>query len=362
MAEILETHEPQVKKSRKEEQAQVANELLAATPDAKIDQSLSNNPIEKSKVFAGNAADEKMNVFIWDMDETLILLKSLLNGTYAMAFNGLKDMHKGVEIGRRWENLILQICDEFFFYEQVENYNEPFLEALSEFDDGRDLSDYNFSKDSLEPPYDDLNKRKLAYRHRFIAQKYAQGLHNILDEERMKFWNNLYELTDVYTERWLSSARTFLQQSSGGNRISTPLTVPLASAVNPTDLKCRNLNVLVTSGSLIPSLVKCLLFQLDDFIMHQNVYSSWEVGKRQCFSWIKERFNGPGIKFCVIGDGSEECEAAETMGWPFIGIDLRPSGSHRFPGLTMKMVNHYFDIIYGGPAPENDDEQSVTVI
>ncbi|KAL6008492.1 hypothetical protein ACLOJK_034004 [Asimina triloba] len=74
--------------------------------------------------------------------------------------------------------------------------------------------------------------------------------------------------------------------------------------------------------------------------------SSLEVGKLQCFSWIKERFNGPGVQFCVIGDGMEECEAAHTMRWPFIRIALPPNGFHRFPGLTTKMVDHYIDVIY----------------
>lgn len=73
----------------------------------------------KGKATAEKSTNEKMNVYIWDMDETLILLKSLLNGTYASAFNGSKDVQKGIEIGKSWETHILQICDEFFFYEQV---------------------------------------------------------------------------------------------------------------------------------------------------------------------------------------------------------------------------------------------------
>ncbi|RRT82344.1 hypothetical protein B296_00018436 [Ensete ventricosum] len=147
-----------------------------------------------------------MTVYIWDMDETLILFKSLLDGTYAAAFDGLKDTRTGVEIGKRWENHILQVCDEHFFYEevslskaatflsihlsmflalliffltyglQIENYNEPFLDSLSEYDDGQDLSNYDFNKDGFCFPYDDSNKKKLAYRHRLIAQKYSQVL------------------------------------------------------------------------------------------------------------------------------------------------------------------------------------------
>jgi hypothetical protein len=32
-----------------------------------------------------------------------------------------------------------------------------------------------------------------------------QGLHNILDQEMINLWEELYNLTDEYTDRWLSS-------------------------------------------------------------------------------------------------------------------------------------------------------------
>ncbi|XP_034711816.1 eyes absent homolog isoform X1 [Vitis riparia] len=323
-----------------------------------MDELMSGNstiPNQKMKASAKKTLDPITNVYIWDMDETLILLKSLLNGTYAETFNGLKDVQKGVEIGKMWEKYILQVADDIFFYEQIENYNKPFLDALSQYDDGKDLSDYDFNHDGCSSPYDDLNKRKLAYRHRVIAHKYKQGLHNTFDQDMIKLWDDLYDMTDSYTDRWLSSARAFLEQCSDENKDSTPL-APANGVVDSIDAKSQNVNVLVTSGSLIPSLVKCLLFRLDDLITHGNVYSSWEVGKLQCFSWIKERFSGPNVRFCVIGDGWEECEAAQTMRWPFVKIDLRPGSSHRFPGLTLRTVGHYFSIVYGIPDAENDDE------
>lgn len=59
---------------------------------------------------------------------------------------------------------------------QIDKYNEPFLDALSEYDDGRDLSNYDFKSDGLASPCDDSNKRKLAFRHRSIAEKYSQVL------------------------------------------------------------------------------------------------------------------------------------------------------------------------------------------
>lgn len=86
------------------------------------------------------------------------------------------------------------------------------------------------------------------------------------------------------------------------------------------------------------------------------VYSSWDVGKVQCFQWIKERFDHPNVRFCVIGDGWEECEAARIMKWPFVKIDPRPGTPYRFPGLTLRTVSHYFSVVYGSLDNEKDDE------
>lgn len=298
--------------------------------------------------------DQKVKVYIWDMDETLILLKSLLTGTYAEAFNGQKDVQTGVKIGKIWENHVLQVSDTHFFYEQVESFNQPYLDFLNQHDDGVDLSGYNFSQDGFGPPLDDLNKRKLAYRLRVMAEKYRKGLHNILSQDLIKLWESLYDLTDTYTERWLSSARACLEQCAGQRR-DVP---PSINSDGVRDAEFEHVNVLVTSGPLVPSLVKCLFFRLDNMITCNNVYSSLDVGKLQCFTWIKERFGGPNVQFCVIGDGWEECEASQSMRWPFVQIDPQPSSLHRFPGLNSGELRHYFSIVYGDD--EEDSQKTQT--
>ncbi|KAG5523932.1 hypothetical protein RHGRI_030808 [Rhododendron griersonianum] len=191
----------------------------------------------------------------------------------------------------------------------------------------------------------------------FLVILYAYftlGLHRIFDQEMRKFWDDLFDVTDSYTDRWLSSARSCLEQCSGGNEDLTPGTTS-ADGIHDSITNFQHINVLVTSGSLIPSLVKCLLFRLDDMITYENVYSSWDVGKLQCFSMIKERFSGPNVQFCVIGDGWEECEAAQAMRWPFVKINVEPGGSHRFPGLSLRTLNHYFSIVYGNAVAKEDD-------
>lgn len=58
-------------------------------------------------------------LFLWDLDETLIIFQTLSNGRYAELFKGSKDPREGSELGRRWEQLILDVCDDYFFYKQV---------------------------------------------------------------------------------------------------------------------------------------------------------------------------------------------------------------------------------------------------
>ncbi|KNA25878.1 hypothetical protein SOVF_002510 [Spinacia oleracea] len=306
--------------------------------------------LDNEKHVAASTTVRKKIVYIWDMDETLILLKSLLDGTYAVAFSGVKNVQRGIDIGKMWEKYILDVCDDYFFYEQIEQYNEPVIDALSSYDDGVDLSDYDFSQDSIGSPKDDINKRKLAYRHRIIAQKYKQGLHSILDQKKIELLNDLYEMTDTYTDGWLSSARTLLQRCSGDRQLTS---------VDQSEFEC--INILVTAGSLVPSLVKCLLFRLDSLITCENIYSAWDVGKLRCFSWIKERYGGSDVQFCVIGDGWEECEAAEFLKWPFVKIEPKPDGFHRFPGLTRETVGHYLSVVYGRSSDaENGEDEVIT--
>ncbi|KAI5071415.1 hypothetical protein GOP47_0013666 [Adiantum capillus-veneris] len=257
-------------------------------------------------------------------------------------FQGAKDSRLSVKLGRRWEKLIIQICDDYFFYEQVEDFNEPNLESWKKFDDGRDLSTYDFNSDGLGETKDLANNQKLAYRHRRISELYLQGLEALLTAEQLQEWQELYELTDSHTDGWLTAGRTILQSCiessvSEGDGNGGSMGLGFTSLVN----------VLVTSGSLIPSLVKILLFKLNKFISHEHVYSSTEVGKLQCFQWIRQRFDSPQPKFCVIGDGLDECEAAEALKWPFIKIDPQPYGHFRLPELSVQVIDNYMRVIYG---------------
>ncbi len=52
--------------------------------------------------------------------------------------------------------------------------NEPNLMALQDFDDGIDLRNYDFDLDDIGLLPDATNRRKLAYRHRFVGELYSK--------------------------------------------------------------------------------------------------------------------------------------------------------------------------------------------
>ena len=63
-------------------------------------------------------------LYVWDLDETLIIFQTLRNGRYAELHKGYKDPQEACELGERWESLILDICDDYFFYKQVRLLSE----------------------------------------------------------------------------------------------------------------------------------------------------------------------------------------------------------------------------------------------
>jgi eyes absent family protein 4 len=59
-------------------------------------------------------------------------------------------------------------------------------------------------------------------------------------------------------------------------------------------------HVAVTSGQLVPSLAKLLLFKLGAHIAPTNVWSSRHCGKAACFDLVRRRF-GPACTYVAIG-------------------------------------------------------------
>ena len=59
-------------------------------------------------------------------------------------------------------------------------------------------------------------------------------------------------------------------------------------------------NVVVTTGQLVPTLAKLLLFRLSAAFPPEGIYSARNRGKQHCFALIRERY-GAAALYCVIG-------------------------------------------------------------
>lgn len=287
-------------------------------------------------------------VFVWDLDETLIIFQTLLDGRYVELFDGFKDSHKATLLGRRWERLILEVCDDYFFYNQVEEHNYANVNSLKEYDDGADLGDFNFGED-WKPPLNADDLRKLSHFYRYASHLYNQGLETLLSPEQAGEWRDLYEATDKFTDGWLSAGRQKLEELQRGNELALQdVTEQVLQFRETSSSELSAYNFLVTSGTLIPSLVKCLLFKLNPYFNPSNIFSSREDGKLQCCRWICEHFlrRERFPKYCVIGDGLDEKEAARVLGWPFVNINIDPDAPNQLPLLSSKTVEEHMKTVY----------------
>uniref|UniRef100_A0A8C4QJZ4 Eyes absent homolog n=1 Tax=Eptatretus burgeri TaxID=7764 RepID=A0A8C4QJZ4_EPTBU len=125
--------------------------------------------------------------------------------------------------------------------------------------------------------------RKLAFRYRRVKEIYTM------------YGNNLADLLSPgKTELWLQ--------------------LRSLSIVHSGDAPCAN--VLVTTTQLVPAISKLLLYGLGEVFPIENVYSASKTGKESCFERITSRF-GQKVVYVVVGDGSEEEQAAKKHSMPF---------------------------------------------
>ncbi|KAF9423398.1 hypothetical protein HW555_001207 [Spodoptera exigua] len=236
-------------------------------------------------------------VFIWDLDETIIIFHSLLTGTYATKYN--KD------------------CDQ------------EHIDAVAADDNGQDLSAYNFAADGFHAgaaPNTGLCApgvrggvdwmRKLAFRYRKIKDtynNYRNSVGGLLGPAKREQWLQLRAELEQATDNWLTLA---------------------CKCLNMINSRENCVNVLVTTTQLVPALAKVLLFGLGGVFPIENIYSATKTGKETCFEKIKQRF-GERCTYVVIGDGQDEEAAAKAKNYPFWRISSHSDIAALYNALDM---------------------------
>ncbi|XP_056273849.1 eyes absent homolog 3 isoform X2 [Pseudoliparis swirei] len=245
-------------------------------------------------------------IFLWDLDETIIIFHSLLTGSYAQKFG--KDAATVLNLGLQMEELIFELADTHLFFNDLEECDQVHVEDVASDDNGQDLSTYNFLADGFSGSSGGGASagvqggvewmRKLAFRYRRLKEIYSNFKGNVgglLSPMKRELLLRLQSEIENVTDAWLCTAlkSLLLIQSRG---------------------KC--MNVLVTTTQLVPALAKVLLYGLGDVFPIENIYSATKIGKESCFERIVSRF-GKKVTYVVIGDGRDEEFAAKQHNMPF---------------------------------------------
>ncbi|KAL7644359.1 UNVERIFIED_CONTAM: hypothetical protein RMT77_005186 [Armadillidium vulgare] len=279
----------------------------------------------------GNPSPDPENkverVYIWDLDETIIIFHSLLTGSYARSFG--KDIDNSISLGYVMEKLIFDLADSHFFFNDLEECDQVHIDDVSSDDNGQDLSNYNFTTDGFSSANTNPSMclgtgvrggvdwmRKLAFRYRKIKEIYNAYRNNaggLLDPESREKWLRLRQDIETLTDSWLTEAMKCLQFIN-----SRPNCV----------------NVLVTTTQLVPALSKLLLHGLGPIFPIENVYSATKVGKESCFERISSRFGRKPV-YVVVGDGQDEIAAAKQMDFPFWRIRAHQDFVNLYKALSI---------------------------
>ncbi|XP_018011929.1 eyes absent homolog 2 [Hyalella azteca] len=159
-------------------------------------------------------------VYIWDLDETIIIFHALLTGAFASSFG--KDREVCHQLGSFMEKLIFDLADVHMFFNDLENCDQVHIDDVASDDNGQDLSTYNFATDGFASANSaagiGLNTgvrggvdwmRKLAFRYRKIKEIYNAYRNNpgsLLDSNMRQKWHVLRADIERCTDSWLSEA------------------------------------------------------------------------------------------------------------------------------------------------------------
>ncbi|CAM4721854.1 unnamed protein product [Leuciscus chuanchicus] len=268
-------------------------------------------------------------VFIWDLDETIIVFHSLLTGSFANRFG--RDPPTSVSLGLRMEEMIFNLADTHFFFNDLEECDQVHIDDVSSDDNGQDLSTYNFSTDGFHAAATSANlclatgvrggvdwMRKLAFRYRRVKEIYTTYKNNVgglLGPAKREAWLQLRAEIEALTDSWLTLA---------------------LKALTLIHSRSNCVNILVTTTQLIPALAKVLLYGLGVVFPIENIYSATKIGKESCFERVIQRF-GRKVVYVVVGDGVEEEQGSKKHNMPFWRIS-----SHS----DLMALHHALDLEY----------------
>eukprot|EP01119_Soliformovum_irregulare_P018861 TRINITY_DN586_c0_g1_i2.p1 TRINITY_DN586_c0_g1~~TRINITY_DN586_c0_g1_i2.p1 ORF type:complete len:479 (+),score=104.44 TRINITY_DN586_c0_g1_i2:679-2115(+) len=232
-------------------------------------------------------------VFVWNIDDALTILNSLISGKYCRHNN--IDPNQGRSLGERIQRVIRDISLDAFFFRDHEDVGHPSLNAMNSYDDGKDIKDSDLSQFSKN-----RDNRWLAYRYRRVKELYEGklDLRRHVDSKVLKEMDKLLDEMDSFTNGWARVSENLLKATTK---------IP--------DVE----NILVSSKHIITTVVELVMFKLHGLVKPENICSMMQAGRIACLKQIREKH--PGSKFIAIGSGEHKSEVIQQLGWPYICVD-----------------------------------------
>ncbi|XP_060264494.1 eyes absent homolog 3 isoform X5 [Ovis aries] len=265
--------------------------LTQTTPSKDADDQSRKNMTGKNrgkrKADASSSQDSELErVFLWDLDETIIIFHSLLTGSYAQKYG--KDPTVVIGSGLTMEEMIFEVADTHLFFNDLEECDQVHVEDVASDDNGQDLSNYSFSTDGFSGSGGSGSHgssvgvqggvdwmRKLAFRYRKVREIYDKHKSNVgglLSPQRKEALQRLRAEIEVLTDSWLGTAlKSLLLIQSRKNCV----------------------NVLITTTQLVPALAKVLLYGLGEIFPIENIYSATKIAQHALLEDHKPR--RPGV-------------------------------------------------------------------
>lgn len=287
------------------------------------------------------AVTRKRRVFIWDLDETLVLFASLYTGAFAQSHG--KEIATGVQLGEQMMTFMLTMLERHFFFNDLHDADIDHIHCLRNGVPGGGgeasaAAGVNLTTANASP------LTNLAARYERIREIYErEGAVDFLSDERSEWFairEALVAAIDAFSTGWLQEARHVLELlASGTSKTKNPTTTTMSAAASSASssnapvvdgeasVEYENINLMVTNTQLAPALCKCLIYQLDAFFPIESVYSSSKVHKQHCFEQILRTYTADSsssdgdesdsVEFIAIGDGAEEEHVSRALGIQF---------------------------------------------
>jgi EYA(Eyes Absent) family protein len=288
---------------------------------------------------------KKKTVFIWDLDETLILLASLYDGRFAQA--NQKDPSTGKLLGEGMMQFLLQALDTSFFFKDLHTTEIHHVSMVDNLPDHQQ-KEQKKKIHTKEKTCNDMDAAssmvctktlELKNRFRQIRAIYEQkpkialtankkmNLIPFLDENHVMYTirEDLFASIEHYSNGWTTLAIQVLEAV----RLRGTRRKEKEEKKQEEQEEEEAINVMVTNSQLVPAFCKCLVYKLDRFFPLDMIYSSTKVHKYQCFQQIMDRFlqdqkeEQEEVKFIAIGDGLEEEQVSAALGMDFFKIQNR---------------------------------------